>query len=420
MSTTTAGPRTRNPLPRLRLIDPRPIEQGGEMRYLLRDPLQLCDDMLIVSPALAAALAFCDGTRDAESICAAFALHYGRRIPVRAIEQLLDALDQACLLENERASAAQAAALEAYRRAPFRQPACAGNSYPDSAPALKRALNEYLEAHDKSASAPLHGQGIISPHIDYPRGGPVYAQAWSAAIHIARRADLAIIIGTDHYGDDPFTLTRQHYATPYGVLPTAQPIVEALAEAIGPAKAFAGELRHRVEHSLELPLVWLHHARNGRPIEIVPVLAGSFGSFMHNGHAPSSSPLIQSFLDAVARLVRNRRVMFIASGDLAHVGPAFGGPPLNAEGRAMIAGADEALMAHMQAGDAEGFFDDIRRVGNRNNVCGTAPIYLTLKLLQATQGNAAGHTRGYAHGYAHCPADDEGTSIVSVCGITLE
>ncbi len=404
-------PRARNPLPRLRLIDPRPVEQNGELRYLLRDPLQLSDNMLIVPPALAAALAFCDGTRDAESICAAFALHYGRRIPLRAVKQLLDALDDVCLLENDRASAAQAAALQAYRRAPFRQPICAGSSYPDSAPALKRALNEYLKEHGESAPATANLRGVISPHIDYPRGGPVYAQAWSAATRIAQHADLAIIIGTDHYGDDPFTLTRQNYATPYGVLPTAQPIVEALAEVIGPANAFAGELRHRVEHSLELPLVWLHHARNGQPIEVVPVLAGSFGPFMNNGHAPSSDPLVQSFLDAVAQLVRNRRVLFIASGDLAHVGPAFGGPPVDNQGRARIADADEALIDHIRAGNADGFFDDIRRVGNSNNVCGTAPIYLTLKLLEAAQGNA--------RGYAHCPADDDGASIVSVCGVTL-
>jgi len=411
-----ADPRARTPLPRLRLIDPRPIEQDGELRYLLRDPLQLSEDMLIVPPALAAALAFCDGTRDAESICAAFALRYGRRIPLRAVEQLLDALDDVCLLENDRASAAQAAALDEYRRAPFRRPACAGGSYPDSAPALKRALNDYLKEHGESAPAVPAARGIISPHIDYPRGGPVYAQAWSAATRIAQQADLAVIIGTDHYGDDPFTLTRQNYATPYGVLPTAQAIVEALAEAIGPAKAFAGELRHRVEHSLELPLVWLHHARHGQPIEVVPVLAGSFGPFMNNGHRPCSDQTIQSFLDAVVRLVRNRRVLFIASGDLAHVGPAFGGPPVDDAGRAMIADADEALIDHMRAGNADGFFDAIRRVGNQNNVCGVAPIYLTLKLLEATQGIAAGCARGYAH----CPADDEGASIVSVCGVTLD
>lgn len=405
-------PRARNSLPRLRPIDPRPVRQNGELHYLLRDPLQLCDDMLIVPPALAAALAFCDGTRDAEGICTAFALHYGRRIPLRAVEQLLDALDQACLLENERACVAQVAALEEYRRAPFRPPACAGSSYPDTAPALSRALNDYFKEHGAGSPAAHDARGIISPHIDYPRGGPVYAQAWRAADRMAQQADLAIIIGTDHYGDDPFTLTRQHYATPYGVLPTARPIVEALAEAIGPANAFAGELRHRVEHSLELPLVWLHHARNGRPIEVVPVLAGGFGAFMHNGRAPASDPTVQSFLDALARLVGGRRVIVIASGDLAHVGPAFGGPPVDAQGRAMIAEADRALIERMQAGDADGFFDDIRQIGNRNNVCGTAPIYLTLKLLEATQGSA--------RGYAHCPADDKDTSIVSVCGVTLE
>ena len=416
LSMTTADRRAGSALPRLRPIDPRPVEQDGELRYLLRDPLQLSDNMLIVPPALAAALAFCDGTRDAESICAAFALHYGRRIPLRAVEQLLGALDDVCLLENDRASAAQAAALDEYRRAPFRQPACAGSSYPDSPPALKRTLNRYLKEYGQSAPADPAARGIISPHIDYPRGGAVYAQAWSAATRIARQADLAIIIGADHYGDDPFTLTRQNYATPYGVLPTAQPIIEALAEAIGPEKAFDGELRHRVEHSLELPLVWLHHARHGQPIEVVPVLAGSFTPFMKNGHSPRSNPTVQSFLDAAAQLVRNRRVLFIASGDLAHVGPAFGGAPVDDAGRAMIADADEALIDHMRAGDAEGFFDDIRRVGNGNNVCGTAPIYLTLKMLEATQGIAAGRARGYAH----CPADDAGTSIVSVCGVTLD
>lgn len=413
---TTADRRAGSALPRLRPIDPRPVEQNGELRYLLHDPLQLSDNMLIVPPALAAALAFCDGTRDAESICAAFALRYGQHIPLRAVEQLLDALDDVCLLENARASAAQAAALDKYRRAPFRPPACAGSSYPDKAPALKRALNEYLKEHARNVSIGQAGRGIISPHIDYPRGGAVYAQAWSAATHIARQADLAIIIGTDHYGDDPFTLTRQHYATPYGVLPTAQPIVEALAEAIGPEKAFAGELRHRVEHSLELPLVWLHHARHGQPIEVVPVLAGSFTPFMKNGHSPADDPTIQSFLEAAAHLLKNRRVLFIASGDLAHVGPAFGGAPIDDAGRAMIADADEALIDRMRAGDAEGFFDNIRRIENGNNVCGTAPIYLTLKLLEATRNIAAGCARGYAH----CPADDAETSIVSVCGVTLD
>ncbi|MCS7061217.1 MAG: AmmeMemoRadiSam system protein B [Anaerolineae bacterium] len=406
----------RRALPRLRPIDLRAVHHEGELRYWLRDPLQLCEDVLIVPPILAAALAFCDGTRDAEGICAAFALQYGQRLPVRVVQQMLQALDQALLLDNERSALAQAQALEAYRQATFRQPICAGNSYPNGARALKEALNEFFGTIDDTAPAIQAKRGIVSPHIDYLRGGRVYAQAWQAAAHLVQEAELAVIIGTDHYGDDPFTLTRQHYATPYGVLPTARPIVEALAEAIGPAHAFAGELRHRIEHSLELPLVWLHHLRNGQPIEVVPVLAGSFTRFMSNGAKPTDDAGVRSFIDALIQLTAGRRAIFIASGDLAHVGPAFGGAPLNAEDRAQITQEDTKLIEAMQAGNAEDFFTTIRRIDNRNNVCGTAPIYLTLKALEAAQGDIAGHARSYAH----CPADEEGTSIVSICGIVLD
>ena len=37
------------------------------------------------------------------------------------------------------------------------------------------------------------------------------------------------------------------------------------AAGVGADRAFAGELRHREEHALELIAVWLHHMRGGRP-----------------------------------------------------------------------------------------------------------------------------------------------------------
>ena len=63
----------------------------------------------------------------------------------------------------------------------------------------------------------------------------------------------------------------------------------------------------------------------------------------------------------------------------------------------------------MQAGAAEEFFAAISRVQDRNNVCGVAPIYLMLRLLGASQGEQLG--------YAVCPADEQGTSAVTVTGM---
>ena len=49
---------------------------------------------------------------------------------------------------------------------------------------------------------------------------------------------------------------------------------------------------------------------------------------------------------------------------------------------------------------------------DRRNVCGLSPIYLALRLL--------GQTTGQRAGYERCPADQEGGSWVSVCGVLLE
>jgi predicted class III extradiol MEMO1 family dioxygenase len=106
-----------------------------------------------------------------------------------------------------------------------------------------------------------------------------------------------------------------------------------------------------------------------------------------------------------------RRVAVVASGDLAHVGPAFGGEPLDAGARAAVTAADDELVACMVAGDPAAFFAAISRVADCNNVCGVAPIYLTLRLL----GDAVGEQAGYAV----CPADEQDTSAVTVTGMVF-
>ena len=81
-------------------------------------------------------------------------------------------------------------------------------------------------------------------------------------------------------------------------------------------------------------------------------------------------------------------------------------------GRARLQAADEALIGRINAGDAEGFLTEIQSVQDRNNVCGVPPIYLALRLLHpAVQGELAAYDR--------CPADGQGASAVSICGIVF-
>jgi len=77
--------------------------------------------------------------------------------------------------------------------------------------------------------------------------------------------------------------------------------------------------------------------------------------------------------------------------------------------RAQLKSVDDELIDRICESDADGFLAAIRRVEDRNNVCGVSPIYLALKL--------AGPGQGERVSYDRCPADENGTSLVSVCGV---
>jgi AmmeMemoRadiSam system protein B len=278
-------------------------------------------------------------------------------------------------------------------------------------------LTRFGPAGDRNERPSWVGRGIVSPHIDYQRGGHVYAHVWREAEAAVLAADLVLIFGTDHNGrPGSVTLTAQPYATPYGVLPTDPSLIDHLARALGIEAAFAEELNHVNEHSVELSAVWLHHVfrREGvRPCPMIPILVGSFHHFLQNGDHPAGDPAFNRFLDVLRQRTQGRRVLAVGSVDLAHVGPAFGDLfAMDEDRRSKLLAEDQALMAEILSGDAAGFFDRIHAVRDRNRICGFSPLYLMLRYLDAAGGTAVA--------YDHCPADAEDASLVSICGLLLD
>ncbi len=405
------------PFPKLRALDVQSYEHEGQPYYLLQDPLELNGGSMLVPQGMGPILALCDGSQaDAGAINGALIRRYGYGVGREAVEGLLAALDHSFLLENERFRHAAAGQVTAWRQAPHRPPMLAGRSYPADPDELRGLLDGYLAQvpEDSKWAAIESGRGLFSPHIDYPRGGAVYATAWKAAADLVAAAELVVIFATDHYGSDRFTLTRQHYATPFGVLPTDGESVDRLAAAIGPDAAFAGEMRHSREHSVELVAVWLHHMRGGKPVPIVPILTGGLQDFFRNGQAPDQDPTIRRVLETLTEIGHKRRVLVVASGDMAHVGPAFGGPPLTPTRENLLRAGDRALLELLRAGKTADFFRAIAQVEDRNNVCGVTPFYLALSLMERIRQRPV---QGRVTGYDRCPADDRNTSAVTVCGI---
>ena len=325
-------------------------------------------------------------------------------------------MDAALMLENGAYCQVSARALKAYREADHRAPSHADLVYPSDADALAETLQGYIaRAPDMDGARPATSAlaGIVCPHIDYERGAETYAQLWKRCAPYLEDVQLAVIFGTDH-SVCPWTLTptRQDYSTPLGILPTDRDTVDGLAEAPGGAKAFEEELHHVNEHSIELALVWFHHAIGGRRCAVVPVLCGSFHSFLEEGADPSESETIAAAVSYLRGVISGRRTVVIAAADLAHVGPAFGDTaPIDIAGRTELAAQDAESISAIFDGDAEALFSISRLESDARRLCGLPPIYMALRLL--------GRTEGESLGYAQCPADANGGSLVSIVGALL-
>lgn len=385
--------------------------------WLLKDPLQLSPQQLVMPHGLAQLLIFCDGSRTVEEVHQAFCAHVGQQLPFEITQDSLVQLDNAFLLDNVRSQQAMAQLETNFRNQPHRPPALAHLSYPAEPHALAQMLNEYGENDNLSNWEPWRGRGIISPHIDYQRGGGVYSKVWQRGKTAVLEADLIIIFGTDHNGGlGTFTMTRLPYATPYGVLPTDVKLIDKVVDAIGEEAAFAEELHHRQEHSIELSAVWLHHIYREAGVEakpMIPILIGSFHHFVQRGTHPANDPTLTKAIETLKQETAGRKVLAVASVDFAHVGPAFGDDyTMDSTRRSQLHTTDHSLVRAITHGDSSSFYDQIAQIENANKVCGFSPIYLMLEFL--------GETEGVQVAYDQCSADEEDNSLVSIAGILLE
>jgi AmmeMemoRadiSam system protein B len=398
--------------PRLRPLELKWIDDGKQRVLLLRDPAGIAPNPATVPAWVAYLLSLCDGKRDASALRAAFELRTGQAISMKRVEELLGQLDEALFLDTPHFHAAQRHLLDQYRSSPFRRPALADQVYPADADKLSKELAAYRPTGQMSPASP-GVRAVISPHIDYQRGGPVYAETWDRAAAAVQAAEIVVVFGTDHAGaPGKLTLTRQSYATPLGVLPSAPDVVDRLAQAIGEDDAFEEELHHRREHSIELAAVWLHLMSGSPPPAVIPVLCGSFYRFTEGETDPAAFETFERALAALGEATAGRRVLLVAAADLAHVGPAFGDPqPYGADDRAHLAEKDARLLEAICAGDAAEFFGQLREERDARRICGLPPIYLTLRFLAGARGEVVS--------YDQCPADAAGGSLVSIAGVLL-
>ncbi len=149
----------------------------------------------------------CDGTRTLQTIQTSLLSIFGIRTSHDELKQLFHALDEAFLLENPRFQQALFEAREAFRSEPHRKAAHAGVSYPSDPQELVDMLNGFELKADYDQPE-MGVRGVLSPHIDFARGGLTYAATWHSLKYSLDDIELAFIFGTDHHGNGELPLAH--------------------------------------------------------------------------------------------------------------------------------------------------------------------------------------------------------------------
>jgi AmmeMemoRadiSam system protein B len=261
---------------------------------------------------------------------------------------------------------------------------------------LRAQLGRFF-AHEKGSGPPVERprrgggrlRGILSPHIDFYRGGPVYSHAYRALVERSD-ADTFVILGVAHQPcRHRFALTRKDFETPLGLTRNDRAYVDKVAALAGD-HLFDDELAHRAEHSIEFQVVFLQYLLGGRrEFSIVPILVGSFHDLMDEGVDPIVDDEVRQFVEALraAESAAGGQVAYIGGIDLCHVGPEFGDPDrLDPATLNRVRAFDQDMLSRAADGDAAGWFGTAARIRNRWRVCGLAATYTMLHAMGPARG----------------------------------
>ncbi len=257
----------------------------------------------------------------------------------------------------------------------IRPAAVAGKFYPESSAVLKLSVEKFMEdALPAQAKEPL---AIVVPHAGYIFSGQICADGYNQAV--GRDYETVVILGTNH------TAPRLHkvalypgagFKTPLGIAPVDEETVTALIAACPDCTADAAP--HIREHSVEVqvPFIQVLFPK----AMILPAVVGQV-----------DAALCDRFGAALAKVLKGRRALVVASSDLSHYPAAADAEDVDHATLEAIPSLDPAVLhAAIQTQMA-------RRIkGLDTSACGEAPIMAAMAAAKA-MGATGGRVVSYAN-----------------------
>ena len=185
----------------------------------------------------------------------------------------------------------------------------AGHWYSGDSKTLAASVDDYIQA---AALPEINGDviAIIVPHAGHIYSGPVAGYAFAAVVGLM--PDLVAVISPMHqpYYDPLLTSGHEAYQTPLGSIPIDRESIQELDRLLQESLGFQTvPVRKDREHSLEIELPFIQRALKGE-FSLLPVMIRD-----------QSERVAQSLGVALARVLKKREALLVASTDLSHFYP---------------------------------------------------------------------------------------------------
>lgn len=271
-----------------------------------------------------------------------------------------------------------------FERASVRQPTCQDASYPADPQQLSSWLDEVLNSV-KTSSFPQPLKALFAPHIDLRIGLDIYIQAFN---HLKNSAPKRVaVIATSHYSgaypevysNKPFVLTTKDFHVGSRTLSNAKKDTANLASHLGDW-ATLHDRAHRIEHSIELHLIWAQHIWKHK-FEIIPILVGSFDDLLYSD-SPKLEQGIAQCSDWLNSFMKQEDTFVLISGDLGHVGQKFGDKNPAHEMFEQIADFDKSFLQFAESRNPAQLKDLMKSNGDAFRMCGFPPLYSFLNAIK--------------------------------------
>lgn len=250
-----------------------------------------------------------------------------------------------------------------------REPVVAGKFYSESPTRLRLAIEKFLQdAIPAQVEKPV---AIIVPHAGYIYSGPICADGFNQVR--GHHYDVVIILGTNHTSphlQGAAIYPGNGFRTPLGTVSIDKSIVAALIKE-SPTDSTLDRSAHETEHSLEVLVPFIQvifpQAR------IVPIVVASQDPY-----------ICIRFGQALARVLKNKKALIVASSDLSHY-------PSQADANRV----DQQTLEAITTLDPVAFHKIIEKNMNKNVpnlstcACGEAPIMAAMaaaKSMGASRG----------------------------------